>query len=168
MPAVGWSDLATAVSRINSQSLLEVSIGNRHLCWDEVLYWTACAYCRNFCKEKNLEKCICKFRCKYPDSPVLTKLCVSKLVKKWRGKGSVGDIKKHSNRIVLTDEKFRDIEAWLQIIPRKSLGHLAQETGVSLGSAVTATKLIKFCPYKITVVHEVKQYGAMKILTLYS
>jgi hypothetical protein len=34
---------------------------------------------------------------------------------------------------------------------------LAQETGVSLGSASTASKLIKFCPYKIPVVHELKQ-----------
>jgi hypothetical protein len=55
---------------------------------------------------------------------------------------------------VLTEEKVRDIEERLQISPRKSLRRLAQETGFSLGSAFTATKLIKFRPYKITVVHE--------------
>jgi hypothetical protein len=49
--------------------------------------------------------------------------------------GSVCDIKKQSKRIVLTEEKVRDIEARLQISPRKSLRRLAQETGVSLGSA---------------------------------
>jgi hypothetical protein len=57
-------------------------------------------------------------------------------------------------RYVLTEEKVQDIQAQLQVSPRKSLTRLAQETGVSLGSAFTATKLIKFRPYKITVVHD--------------
>jgi hypothetical protein len=48
---------------------------------------------------------------------------------------------------------FRDIEARLWTSPRKSLRRLAQETGVSLESAFTAKKLIKFRPYKITVVY---------------
>jgi hypothetical protein len=86
---------------------------------------------------------------------------------KVRAKSSMCDIKKQSKRIVLTDEKVRDIEARQQISPRNSLRCLAQETGVSQGSAFTATKLIKFRPYKITVVHELKPYGAMKILKLY-
>jgi hypothetical protein len=59
-----------------------------------------------------------------------------------------------SNRIVLTDENVRDIEARLQFSPPKSLRRLAQETGVSLESAFTATKLMKYHPYKITVVYE--------------
>jgi hypothetical protein len=80
----------------------------------------------------------------------------------------VCDIKKQSKRILLTHEKVRDIEAGLQISLRKSLRRLAQETGVSLRSAFTATNLIKLRPYKITFVHEVKQCGVMKILTLYS
>jgi hypothetical protein len=63
---------------------------------------------------------------------ILTKSCVSKLVKKWWATGSVCDIKKQSKKIVLTEEKVRDIEAQLQISPRKSLRGLAQETGVSL------------------------------------
>jgi hypothetical protein len=63
-------------------------------------------------------------------------------------------MKKQSKMIVLTAEDIRDIEARLQISPRKSLRRLAQETGVSLGSAFTATKLIKYRPYKVTVVHE--------------
>jgi hypothetical protein len=57
---------------------------------------------------------------------------------------------------VLTEEKVQDTEVRLQISPRNSLRCLAQETGVSLGSAFTATKFIKFRPYKITVVHELK------------
>jgi hypothetical protein len=89
-------------------------------------------------------------------------------VKKWQAKGPVRDIKKKSKSIVLTDEKVRDIEALLQISPQKSLRGSAPETSVSLESAFTATKLIKFRPYKITVVHELNQYGVMKILMLYS
>jgi hypothetical protein len=45
--------------------------------------------------------------------------------------GSVCDIKKQSKRIVLTEEKVRDIEARLQISPRKSLRSLGQGTDVS-------------------------------------
>ena len=98
-----------------------------------------------------------RFRQKYPDSPVPTKSCVNRLLKKWRATGSVSDKKKQSKRTVLTELKVQDIQARLQISPRKSLRRLAQETGVSLGSARTATKLIKFRPYKVTVVHELKQ-----------
>jgi hypothetical protein len=110
-----------------------------------------------FAREKTYKKCICEFHRKYPDSPVPTKSCVSKLVKKWRARDSVCDIKEQSKRIILMEEKVRDIAARLRISPRISLRRLAQETGVSLGSAFTATKLIKFRPYKITVVHELKQ-----------
>jgi hypothetical protein len=39
----------------------------------------------------------------------------------------------------------------------KSLTHIAQETGVSLGPVFIATKLIKFHPYKRSAVHELKQ-----------
>jgi S-adenosylmethionine synthetase len=107
--------------------------------------------------KKTDRKCIRKFRREYPDSPVPTQSRVSKLVKKWRATGSVCDIKKQSKRIVLTEEKVRDIEARLQTNPRKSLGRLAKETGVSVGYAFRATKLFKFRPYKITVVHELTQ-----------
>jgi hypothetical protein len=49
---------------------------------------------RNFCKEEAYTKCICKLCRKYPDSPVPTKFCVSKFLKKWRDIGSVCGIKK--------------------------------------------------------------------------
>jgi hypothetical protein len=82
-------------------------------------------YCQNFCKEKTRRECISKFRRKYPDSPVPTKSCVSKLVKKWWTTVSVHDIKMQSKRTVLTEEKVRDVEAQLQISLRKSLRCLA-------------------------------------------
>jgi hypothetical protein len=95
-----------------------------------------------FVRKKTYSKCIRK----YPDSPAPTKSCVSKLLKKWRATGSVCDIKKELKKIVLTEEKVRDTEARLLISPRKSLRRLEEVTGVSLGSAFTATKLIKFHP----------------------
>jgi hypothetical protein len=43
----------------------------------------------SFARKTTCRKCIRKFRRKYPDSPVPTVSCVSKLVKKWRATGSV-------------------------------------------------------------------------------
>jgi hypothetical protein len=43
----------------------------------------------SFAREKNCRKCTRNFRRKYPDSPVPTASCASKLVKKWRATGSV-------------------------------------------------------------------------------
>jgi hypothetical protein len=43
----------------------------------------------SFARKKTDRKCIRKFHRKYPDSPVPTASCVSKLVKKWRATGSV-------------------------------------------------------------------------------
>jgi hypothetical protein len=75
-------------------------------------------------EKKTYRKCIHKFHCKYRDSPVPTASCVSN--EKLRATGSVCDMKKQSKGIVLTDENIRDIEARLQISPRKSLRRLAQ------------------------------------------
>jgi hypothetical protein len=54
---------------------------------------------------------------------------------------------------VLTEENLDDIGARLEHTPRKSLKHLAEETGVSKSSGKTATKLLKLRPYKTTVIH---------------
>jgi hypothetical protein len=53
---------------------------------------------------------------------------------------------------VLTKKKLDDVGARLEHTPRKSLEHLAEETGVSKSSARTATQLPKLRPYKITVI----------------
>jgi hypothetical protein len=71
----------------------------------------------SFAREKTYRKCTHKFRRKYPDSPVPTASCVSKLVQNWWATGSVCDMKKQLKRIVLNDEKVWDIEARLQISP---------------------------------------------------
>jgi hypothetical protein len=66
---------------------------------------------------------------------------------------------KQSKRSVLTEEKVQDIEARLEISPRKSLRRLAQEIGVSLGSAFTATKSLVF----ITPVAVVERFKACNV-----
>jgi hypothetical protein len=68
----------------------------------------------------------------------------------WQTTGSVCDKVKQYKRTVLTEENVQDVQGWLQIT------WLAQETGISLGPAFTATGLIKCHPYKITVLHELK------------
>jgi hypothetical protein len=53
---------------------------------------------------------------------------------------------------VLT-EKLDYIGATLEDTPRKSLKHLALETGVPKSIARTTTQLVKLRPYKTTVIH---------------
>jgi hypothetical protein len=91
---------------------------------------------------------------KYRDSPVPTKSCVPILIKKWRTTGSVLDKTLHRKKTVLTDEKLEDIRARLEICPRKSLRRLC------IGSASKATKFIKFRPYRVRVLHELKTVDA--------
>jgi hypothetical protein len=57
---------------------------------------------------------------------------------------------------VLTDEKLDDKGARLEYTPRKSLKHLAQDTGVSKSSAKKAAQTPKLKPYKTTVNHSLQ------------
>jgi hypothetical protein len=59
---------------------------------------------------------------------------------------------KHKCQVV-TQEKLDDIGSRLERTPRKSLKCLAQETGVLKASASKASQLLKFSPYKTTVIH---------------
>jgi hypothetical protein len=70
------------------------------------------------------------------------------------------DKTRHGKKTVLTDQKLEDIRARLEISPRKSLRRLSQETDVSVGSASKATKLIKFRPHRVRVVHAFKPVDA--------
>jgi hypothetical protein len=54
---------------------------------------------------------------------------------------------------VLIEEKLNDIGGRLEHAPRKSLKHLARETGVSKSNARMATELLKIRQYKTTVIH---------------
>ncbi|KAJ9580924.1 hypothetical protein L9F63_023896 [Diploptera punctata] len=52
-----------------------------------------------------------------------------------------------------TTEKLDEIGENLERSPQKSLPKLAQQVGISVSSAHTATKLLKLKPYKCTRVH---------------
>ncbi|XP_069683644.1 uncharacterized protein [Periplaneta americana] len=101
------------------------------------------SYLRTKKSLKRVEKCICKFRHKYPESPVPTKSYVHALIRKLRNTGSVLNEKKVRRRSVLTKEKLADIQAKLQLSPRKSLRRLSQEVGISYTSAQRATKVLQ-------------------------
>jgi hypothetical protein len=62
--------------------------------------------------------------------------------------------KQKQKRRALTEEKTDGTGARLEHTPRKSLKHLAQETGVSKSGARRATHLKKLRLYKTTVIHE--------------
>jgi hypothetical protein len=82
-------------------------------------------------------------------------------VKKVRTHGILINRKSLKRNRVLTEEKLNDIGHRLENSPRKSLRRLARQSGVSVGSAWTATKLLHILPYKMTVVPEIKpvDYG---------
>jgi hypothetical protein len=61
---------------------------------------------------------------------------------------------------VRTEEKLGDIGARFEHTHKKSLKHLAQETGVSKSSARTATQLLKLRPYKTTVIHALQPHDS--------
>jgi hypothetical protein len=61
---------------------------------------------QSFARKKTYRKCIRKFRRKYPDSPVPTASCVSKLVKKWWATGSVSH-----NSFIQCDPFFNHLTA---------------------------------------------------------
>jgi hypothetical protein len=110
-----------------------------------------------FAKKKSVKKCIRKFRLKFPEAPVPSQPYVNQLIRKWHSTASVLDKNKERKRIVLTEEKLMDIQARLQLSPRKSLRRLAQETDVAYTAARRATTLLGFRPYRIKKVHRIKQ-----------
>jgi hypothetical protein len=79
-----------------------------------------------YIQKRTCVKCRERFICKYPDSPVRTKDCMSKLIKKWQTIGSMYE------KTVLTGKKLEGICVQLQISPQKSLRQLSQETDVSV------------------------------------
>jgi hypothetical protein len=67
--------------------------------------------------------------------------------------GLLRDKKQKYKCQVLAEVKLDDIGARLELTHRKSLKHLAQETGVSESNARRATQLLQLKPYKTIVSH---------------
>jgi hypothetical protein len=81
---------------------------------------------------------------------------ISKLAKKVQTHSILIDRNPLKVNRVLTEEKLDDIGHWLENSPWKSLQRLALQSGVSVGSAFTATELLHIRLYKITVVPQIK------------
>jgi ERCC4-type nuclease len=95
-------------------------------------------------KKSSYKICRHKFHQKFPDVNVPSKSMIERLVKKFHSTGSVLNKKKNRKRSVLTAEKLDETGASLESSPRKSLTQLAVQYGMSLGSAHTAKRLLKF------------------------
>ena len=77
------------------------------------------------------------------------------MIKKFRKTGSLLDKNRNQQKSVLTSGTLQDIQTAITRSPYKSLRKLSAQTGISLGSAHTAVrKMLKFCPYRIQVFHE--------------
>ena len=91
--------------------------------------------------------------------------CVSALLHKFKETGSVQDKSKTGRPKVVTDTVLQNVTNKLQRSPRKSLRRLSHETRISLTSTHRAVHQLKFFPYKVHVVHELKpQYSEKRVL----
>jgi hypothetical protein len=104
-------------------------------------------------KKNSYKSCKRKLCLKFPDTICPSGDTISKLVKKVQTHSILID---RNPCCVLTKEKLDDIGRWLENSPWKSLQRLAHQSGVSVGSAFTATELLHIHLYKITVVPEFK------------
>jgi hypothetical protein len=102
-----------------------------------------------YVKTNSDKSCKRKFRRKFPETCPPGDI-ISKLVKKVQTHGILIERKPLKINRVLTVEKLDDISHLIQNSPRKSLRRLARQSGVSVGSVWTATKLLHIYPYKIS------------------
>jgi hypothetical protein len=124
--------------------------------WSIVLWYTLeqCVILYDtYVKYRSAKKCRLKFHHKFFYERVPSRQTIHNLVKKFRSTGLLTDKEQKCKHRVLSEETFSDIWARIEHTPRKSLKHLAQETGVSKSCARTATQLLKLRPYKTTVIH---------------
>jgi hypothetical protein len=84
-----------------------------------------------YVKYGSVGKCRQKFQCRFRDERVPSRKTIHNLVNKLRTMGLLMDKEKTHKCRVLTEAKLDDMGARLKHTLRKSLKHLAQETGVS-------------------------------------
>ena len=95
---------------------------------------------------------------KFPSVPVPHRNTVRRLIRKFRETGSVADASRAGRPKVLTEEKVTEIAAKVEASRKKSIRRLSQQADVSYGSAHKALKkLLHLKPYKVTLVHELKE-----------
>jgi hypothetical protein len=104
-------------------------------------------------KYGSARKCRPKFRLKFCDESVISRQTIHNLANKLRATGLLIDNKQKHKPRVLTEEKLDDVGARLEHTHKKSLKHLAPETGMPKSSARKATQFLKFRSYKTNVIH---------------
>ncbi|KAJ9596938.1 hypothetical protein L9F63_012063 [Diploptera punctata] len=124
----------------------------RQLTLEQRIYVCKCYY-----KYESARRAREEFIRNFPGQLPPSRSTIHDLVTKFETTGSVQN-KKHTRRLtVLTEEKLDEIGKNLERSPQKSLPKLAQQVGISVSSAHTATKLLKLKPYKCTRVHCLNQ-----------
>ena len=88
--------------------------------------------------------------------------CVSALLNKFKETGSVQDKPETGCPKVVTDTVLQNVTNKLQRSPRKSLRCLSPETRISLTSTHRAVHQLKFFPFKVHVVYELKPQNSEK------
>ena len=88
--------------------------------------------------------------------------CVSALLQKFKETGSVQDKPKTGRPKVVTDTVLQNVTNKLQRSPRKSLRRLSQVSRISLSSTHREVHQLKFFPYIVHVVHELKPQDSEK------
>lgn len=105
---------------------------------------------------KSYERVKDEFRLKFPNSAVPNNTTITRLINKFRETGSVQDRKSTGRPSVLTEQVLDNVKQRLTTSPRKSLRKLSVQAGLSLSSTFRATKKLNLRPYRIGVVHELK------------
>jgi hypothetical protein len=95
---------------------------------------------------------------------VPNKSTISRLVNRFRDTGSVQDRNRSGRSSVLSDNSLDDTRQTLLPSPRKSLRKYSLRSGLSYGSVYKATKVLKLHPYRVHVMHELKEPDKEKLL----
>ena len=94
----------------------------------------------------------------FPNTETPHRISVYALIDKFRNTGSVLDYPRHGRPQVLDEVKLEQVSDMMLQSPKKSVRRLAQQTGLSIGSAHKAlTKKLNLYPYKITVTQQLKE-----------
>jgi hypothetical protein len=107
--------------------------------------------------------CRNEFRDTFPDSPVSNKSTVSRLVNRFHDTGSAKDRNRSTLNSVLSEDSLDDIRQTLLRSPWKSLRKLFLQSGFSYGSVHKAKKTLKLHPYRVHVMHELKEPDKEKL-----
>jgi hypothetical protein len=133
-------------------------------CKDVFFTSATSVHCRTLLASRSYLICQNELRDTFPDSSVPNKSTISRLVNRFRDTGSVQDRNRSGRTSVLSVDSLDDIRQTLLRSPRKSLRKLSLQSGLSYGSVHKATKILKLYPYRVHVMHELKEPGKEKRL----